>query len=110
MAGFSDENLRVPPRIKMKLLMVFLLTTGILLSPACGQFNLSGDKKDGRGDGDDDFDLDRVDENEIRNALSMSMKNCEEYEHGYHPFRLFNIFGKISPKGPQQLTETDSTV
>ena len=75
----------------MKFLMIFLLITGVLLAPACGQLNLSGDKKNNRK-GDDDFELDRINEKEIRDALT-SMSNCAEYEHGQNTFRIFNIFG-----------------
>ena len=75
----------------MKLLTVFLLITGVLLTPACGRLSLSGDKKPGKA-GDDDFELDKIDEDEIRNALK-SMKNCAEYEHGNNSFRIFNVFG-----------------
>ena len=77
----------------MKFLTIFLLITTVLLTPACGQFNLSDDTKNGRkGGNDEDFELDRINEKEIRDALT-SMSNCTEYTHGQNTFRIFNIFG-----------------
>ena len=77
----------------MKLFTLLLLVTSLLFIPSCGQFNLSGDRRDRGGDRDDDFDLDPISGAEISDALN-DMKNCAEYEGGHHPFRIFNVFGK----------------
>lgn len=76
----------------MKLFTLLLLITGLLFTPSCGKFNLSGDRRD-RGGDDDDFDLDKINREDINDALK-DMKNCAEYDGGHNAFRIFNVFGE----------------
>lgn len=68
----------------MKRLTLLLLITGLLFTPSCGQFHLSGDRT-GR---DEDFDLTPIHGEDISAALS-DMSNCAEYE-SYNPFRFIS--------------------
>ena len=75
----------------MKLLTLFLLITGLLFTPSCGQFNLSGDRT-GRGGDDEDLDLTRLDYESLWDILN-DTSNCAEY-HGYNSFRIVSpLFG-----------------
>ena len=78
----------------MKLFTLLLLITSLLFIPSCGKLSLDGDSpRDGR-DRDKDFDLDKINKDDINDALS-GLKNCAEYDKGPNVFRIANIFGDV---------------